>query len=97
MKMTKIRKKLLKFITPGVVVLLIGLVGYQLISVHAQIDASRAESHQLTMDASRKTKENAALKEDLARADDPAFWDELAREELDLAEQGERIFYDVNH
>ena len=84
-------------LTLVVVLLLIAVVGFQLFQVHGQISDGHAESETLSMEASRKTKENQALQEDLDRADDPAFWDELAREKLGLAEQGERIFYDVNH
>lgn len=93
----KTAKKNRSALTLAVVLLLIGIVGVQLVRVHGEIDESHAEDQELSMEASRKTKENQALQEDLDRADDPAFWDELAREKLDLAEQGERIFYDVNH
>ena len=97
MKAKKVKKQWHIPWTLLVVVVLIGLVGAQLVHVHGEIEAGHAEDQKLSMEASRKTKENQALKEDLDRADDPAFWDELARAELDLAEQGERIFYDVNH
>jgi len=43
-----------------------------------------------------KTQENEALQSDLSRKDDPDFIKALARDLLGLAEEGERIFYDVN-
>ena len=43
-----------------------------------------------------KQQENQALQSDLDKKDDPEFIKELARDQLGLAEAGERIFYDVN-
>jgi len=43
-----------------------------------------------------KTQENEALRSDLSKKDDPDFIKGLARDLLGLAEEGERIFYDVN-
>jgi hypothetical protein len=40
--------------------------------------------------------ENEALRSDLSKKDDPDFIKGLARDLLGLAEEGERIFYDVN-
>ena len=40
---------------------------------------------------------NASLKQDLSRADDEEFIRELARDLLNMAEPGERIFYDVHN
>ena len=84
-------------LTLVVVGLLIAVLGVQLIHVHSQLRAARMEVSDLTMETSRIIKENEALQADLDRADDPDFLEEMAREKLDLAEQGERIFYDVNH
>ena len=44
----------------------------------------------------QQEQENEALRSDLAKKDDPDFIKELARDQLGLAEEGERIFYDVN-
>ena len=80
-----------------VVLLLIGVVTFETFNVYAQIDTARAEEPRLSAQVEQLKRENASLAEDLARADDPEFIKELAREQLNMAEQGERIFYDVNH
>lgn len=79
-----------------VVALLIGAVGFEVIDVYRQIDSARAEETELTAQLQQQQLANAALQEDLSRADDPDFIKELARDQLGMAEQGERIFYDVN-
>ena len=91
------KKKRSSRLTLVVIALLIAVLGVQLIHVHSQLRAAHMEMSDLTMEVSRVIKENEALQADLDRADDPDFLEEMAREKLDLAEQGERIFYDVNH
>ena len=44
----------------------------------------------------QKQQENQALQSDLDKKDDTEFIKGLARDQLGLAESGERIFYDVN-
>ncbi len=78
------------------VALLIGVVGFEVIDVYRQIDSARAEETELAAQLQQQQLANAALQEDLSRADDPEFIKELARNQLGMAEQGERIFYDVN-
>lgn len=80
-----------------VLLLLIGVVGVEVVNVYGQIDSVQAEETALSIQLEEKRQANAELQEDLSRADDPEFIKELAREQLGLAEQGERIFYDVNH
>ena len=80
-----------------VVLLLMSVVGYELFHVYGQLHAARAEEQALSAKVQEKREANAALQNDLAHADDPAFIAELARELLGLAEPGERIFYDVNN
>ena len=45
----------------------------------------------------QQKKENSALESDLGKANDKEFIKGLAKDQLGLAEDGERIFYDVNH
>ena len=45
----------------------------------------------------QQKKENSALESDLSKAGDEEFIKGLAKDQLGLAEDGERIFYDVNH
>lgn len=78
------------------VLLLSGVVGMEIVHVYGQIDEARAQETELATRLEEQKRVNAGLAEDLSRADDEEFIKELARDELGLAEQGERIFYDVN-
>ena len=81
----------------AVVLLLIGVVGVEVVQVYGQIDEAVAQEQLLQAQVQQQTQANASLRDDLARADDEEFIKELAREQLGLAEPGERIFYDVNN
>ena len=50
----------------------------------------------LSQQLTQQQQENDALRSDLAKKDDESFIKALARDLLGLAEEGERIFYDVN-
>ncbi len=80
-----------------VVLVLIAVVGVETVRVFGQIAQARAQEAALSTQVEQKEQENAALRSDISRADDPEFIKELARQRLGMAEQGERIFYDVNH
>ena len=79
------------------VLLLIGVVGFELVNVYGQIATAQDQEKQLAAQVQQQKEANASLLQDLARADDEAFIKELAREKLGLTEPGERIFYDVNN
>ena len=51
----------------------------------------------LNQQLTQQQQENDALRSDLSKKDDESFIKALARDLLGLAEEGERIFYDVNH
>lgn len=72
------------------------VLAVELVRLSSQLTAAQAEESSLTRQLQQQQQENAALESDLARKDDPEFIKELAREQLGLAEAGERIFYDVN-
>lgn len=72
------------------------VLAVELVRLGSQLTAAQAEESSLTRQLQQQQQENAALESDLARKDDPEFIKELAREQLGLAEAGERIFYDVN-
>ena len=80
-----------------VVLLLIAVAGVEVVQVYAQISDAQAQEQALSVQLEQQKLANAALRDDLARADDEEFIKELAREQLGLAEPGERIFYDVNN
>ena len=80
-----------------VLLLLIGVVGFEMVQVYAQISDAQEQEQLLSAQVAEQRQANADLRDDLAHADDEEFIKELAREQLGLAEPGERIFYDVNH
>ena len=80
-----------------VMLLLIAVAGVEVVQVYAQISDAQAQEQALSVQLEQQKLANAALRDDLARADDEEFIKELAREQLGLAEPGERIFYDVNN
>ena len=91
------RKRRKGGIVLAVVLLLMGVVGVEVVQVYGQIDEAVAQEQLLQAQVQQQTQANASLRDDLARADDEEFIKELAREQLGLAEPGERIFYDVNN
>ena len=60
------------------------------------LDKKTENLERKTEQLEEKLKANDALKADLEKKDDTNFIKALAREVLGLAEEGERIFYDVN-
>ena len=81
----------------AVLLLLIAVAGFEVVQVYAQISDAQAQEQALSVQLEQQKLANAALRDDLARADDEEFVKELARQQLGLAEPGERIFYDVNN
>lgn len=75
---------------------LIVVVGMEIVNVYGRLRDVRAQEAALTQQMEEKTQENEALRSDLSKKDDPDFIKGLARDLLGLAEEGERIFYDVN-
>ena len=80
-----------------VLLLLIAVAGFEVVQVYGQIRSAQVTEQQLKEQVAAQQQANASLREDLERADDEEFIKELAREQLGLAEPGERIFYDVNN
>ena len=80
-----------------VVLLLICVVGFEVVQVCLEIGDAKTQEQMLAVQVEQQKLANAALRGDLSRADDEEFIKELAREQLGLAEPGERIFYDVNN
>ena len=71
-------------------------IGIELIQVTQRLGEAKVQEASLTRQMQQQQQENEALRSDLAKKDDPDFIKELARDQLGLAEEGERIFYDVN-
>lgn len=79
-----------------VLAVLIVVIGVEIVNVYGRLKEVRAQEASLTQQLQEKTQENQALQSDLDKKDDPEFIKGLARDLLGLAEEGERIFYDVN-
>lgn len=96
MKQVK-RKKRRAPITLVVLMVLLAVVSVQLVHVYGQLDSAKAQRETMSQELEQKKKENSSLESDLGKANDKEFIKGLAKDQLGLAEDGERIFYDVNH
>ena len=83
-------------LTKLLILLLLAGIGMQLLSLQEDVKAAEVEKALLAAQVEAQQQENDALRADLAKKDDENFIKSLARELLGLAEEGERIFYDVN-
>ena len=84
------------FVTVLVLAVLIAVMGIELVQMSGKLAGARQEEAAITAQIQQRRQENEALKSDLSHAGDTAFIMDLAREQLGLVEEGERIFYDVN-
>ena len=82
-------------IATGVITLLILIfgAGVQLYRLQGQLRSARAEEEALAAQITQLEKENEALSEDLANAGDPELIEKIAREELGMVMQNEKVFY----
>ena len=96
MKQVK-RKKRRAPITLVVLLVLLAVVSVQLVHVYGQLDSAKAQRETMSQELEQKKKENSSLESDLGKANDKEFIKGLAKDQLGLAEDGERIFHDVNH
>ena len=81
----------------AVAVVLLAVVSVELIRVYGQLDSAKSQRETMSQELEQQKKENSALESDLSKAGDEEFIKGLAKDQLGLAEDGERIFYDVNH
>ncbi len=79
-----------------VIAVLVVVLGVQVIKVYQKVSSAKEEASQLEQQLAAQQQENDSLRSDLSKAGDEDFIKRLARELLGLAEEGERIFYDVN-
>lgn len=95
-KKTKRVKKRPHTVVLLVIVALVAVLSVQIVKVYGQLKAARQAEDALDQQLTQQQQENDALRSDLAKKDDESFIKALARDLLGLAEEGERIFYDVN-
>ena len=96
MKQAK-KKKRRAPITLVVLVVLVAVVSVELLRVYGQLDSAKTQRDTMGQQLEEQKKENSDLESDLGKANDKEFIKGLAKDQLGLAEDGERIFYDVNH
>ena len=68
----------------------------ELTRLKGKLKTAQREESVLNQQLAQQQQENDALRSDLDKKDDESFIKALARDLLGLAEEGERIFYDVN-
>ena len=95
-KKPKRTKKCPSVVVMLVIVALVAVLGVQIVKVYGQLQAARQTETALDQQLTQQQQENEALRSDLARKNNESFIKALARDLLGLAEEGERIFYDVN-
>ena len=91
------KKKRRAPITLVVLVVLVAVVSVELLRVYGQLDSAKTQRDTIGQQLEEQKKENSDLESDLGKANDKEFIKGLAKDQLGLAEDGERIFYDVNH
>lgn len=81
-----------------VIMVLLAAVTIEVVRIYgSSLPALQRKGEALDAQIQQTQQDNDALRDDLAHADDPDFIQDLARNELGLATDGERIFYDVNN
>lgn len=80
-----------------VLLMLVAVVSVELLRVYGQLDSAKTQRDTMGQQLEEQKKENSDLESDLGKANDKEFIKGLAKDQLGLAEVGERIFYDVNH
>ena len=96
-KKTKRTKKRPPAVLVVVILALVTVLGIQIVKVYGQLKTAQREESELNQQLTQQQQENDALRSDLSKKDDESFIKALARDLLGLADEGERIFYDVNH
>lgn len=91
------KKKRRAPITLVVLLVLVAVVSVELLRVYGQLDSAKTQRDTIGQQLEEQKKENSDLESDLGKANDKEFIKGLAKDQLGLAEVGERIFYDVNH
>ena len=83
-------------LTTVVVMLLLFIAGLQLVQIRTRINTAEAAYESLAAQVAEQQKTNAALEAALQHANDPAFLQELARDQFDMVSPGQKDFYDTS-
>ena len=90
--MKKKQKRASGFLTGVLLLVLLLGVGIQLYRMQEQLRTARAEEAALAAQIAQIERENAQLQEDLDNADNPELIEEIARNELGMVMQDEKVF-----
>lgn len=80
-----------------VILVLLVLVGMELVHMRGEIETAQGEKAALQAELDAARQENDSLASALEKADDPAFLQDLARDQLGYVTPGEKSFYDVSN
>lgn len=89
------RRRVSGFLTGLILLVLIVGVGVQLYRLQDQLRIARAEEAALSAQIDQLERENEELAADIANAGDPELIEKIAREELGMVLQNEKVFYTV--
>ena len=84
-------------VTKCIVLILLIYIIINLLTVRARIQAANLTCQQLQSQVDEQSAENAALASDIANRDDPETILAIAKERMDLLENGEIVFYDTTN
>lgn len=71
--------------------------GITLYNQQGAIQTAEAQQAQLSARVQELADKNAALRADIAAADDPDKLEEIARNKLGMVKSGEKVFYDTGY
>ncbi len=93
--MKKKQKRACGFLTGVLLLVLLLGVGVQLYRMQDQLRTAQEEEAALAAQIAQVQKENQALEDDLAHAGDPELIEQIARDELGMVVQDEKVFYTI--
>ena len=91
----KRKKRASSFLTGVLLLVMLFGVGMQLYRMQEKLNNARSEADALAAQIAQVEKENAALEEDLAHASDPELIEQIARDQLGMVVQDEKVFYTI--
>lgn len=91
------KKSKVGFFTKLLILLLAVALGWQLRSLHIKLNDAKIQQQQLTAQIEKKEQENDALQSGIKSGGSKEEIEKIARTELGLVAQGEKVFYDVSN
>lgn len=85
------------FFTKVLILALLAALGGQLYHLQGQIQEAQAQREALSTQVAERQQENDALQESIDSGGSQEEMKKIAREELDLVEPNEKVFYDISN